>query len=481
MQVKTIVGVAMLAALAAPEAYAQTAAANAGLRPSIWTPSVTVMGSYTDNVALTPTDRKGDFITAVALGIDTTYNGPRLQGTLNAAAGYSFFANTSSLNGASFSGFGTGAYSIVPNTLTIEADGLVQNRMVSTFRQSAIDRTTPRDRIQVGVFSAGPHLTTPIGSVVELDLSARMNAVNYRPADSSTATFVPDDSTYAEVIGTLATGDRLDRLELQLSGTYLEDNHDFTETSGYGTVYYAVTPTTRLFGRVGQDNVEQLNIVDISSTMWSVGAEFRFRQGSLTTIEAGRRYDRPWYNLNSLVQISQRLQLIATYQEELHPPQVSLGRDLNARVNLPVNPQTGVLDVPQIEGNLVDETSYQKEAQVHLIYLWPQQTLDLAVGWNDRELLQTKTRDRTYSTSVTWRRDLRVDLVAQVEGRYYRTDANPLFGENRSYGGEASLIYALRPTTEIRVGYAFIDDKQLSGLRQRIHENVVSIALQKRF
>ncbi len=481
MQVKTIVGVAMLAALAAPEAYAQTTTAIGRPRPNGWTPSVTVMESYTDNVALTPTNRKSDFITDVSFGIDGNYAGPRLEGSLNASAGYNFFANTSDLNGFNFRGFGTGVYSVVPNTLTIEANGLVQNRTVSAYRQSAIDRTTPQDRIQVGVFSAGPHLTTPVGNVVDLDLSALANAVNYRTADSSTTTFVPDDSTFVDVKGLLATGDRLDRLELELTGAYLADNHDFTEASGYGTAYYAVTPITRLFVRAGQDNIEQKNIIDISATMWSVGAQFKFNQGSHLNIEGGRRYGRPSYNLDALIQVSQRLQLTAIYREQLQPPQISLGRSLTDRVVLPVNPITGALDEPLVFGDIIYETSFEKQAQAHLIYLWPQQSIDFAVGWADQELLQSKTTARSYSTFVTYRHEIRVDLVAELLARYYRTEANALFGAARSYGGEASLIYALRPTTQIRLGYAFIDDKRLFAGREHITENVLSIALRKQF
>lgn len=496
MQVKTIVGAAMLVALAAPEAHAQSAAASAWLRPSTgqtvsaanttqrptgWTPSVTAVESYTDNVALTADNRKGDFLTQLALGIEGAYNGPRLQGSLNASAGYNLYANTSNLNGWSFSGYGTGAYTIVPGTLAIEADGQILNRTVTTFRQSAIDRTTPQDRIQVSTLSAGPHLTMPLGTLADLDLITRMNAVTYTPADGSSTIAVPRDSTYGEAYGILTTGTRLDRLELELTGGYLKDNSDFTQTSGSGTVYYAVTPGLRVFGRVGQDKVEDANIVDISATTWSVGSQIRAPQGSYLSIEGGRRYDRPWYNVDSLLQVSQRLHLTATYRERLQPPQVTQGRGLVAFGNQPPRPPSGAPNLPLVDGILIDETTYQKDAQAHVIYTWPQQTLDLAVIWNDNELLESNRRYRILSAYATWRRQLRVDLVAELQARYYRNQTDVLIDRDRGFGGEANLIYALRPTTHIRVGYAYFNDKQLAGQRLRIYENVISIAIQKQF
>lgn len=482
-----LVGVAgcFIAASAAQAQVGPPVAASASGGPAraySWTPRVSVQGTYTDNVLLDSVNRKSDFVTQLAVGLDAVANTPRLTANLTADASYDIYAQTNNLNGWSVNALGTGALSLVRDVLAIEAEGQIQTGAISTFGEPAVDRTTQENRVQVGIFSIGPRLTTTVGSLADFEASARANQVSFRTADASITPDTPEDSTYVTVDASLDTKARYNSYQLVASTQYAADDNDFETYNAIVSGYLRISPRVRVLARGGYETVTQPGVVDLQEPVWSVGAEFAPNQNSLITIEAGERYDRPSYALDAVVEVSDKLLLTARYFEQIQPAQLALGAGFAGFVGqaaiLPVGFVPGTFD---IQGNLNDETSLQKTADAHLIYRWPTQMIDLSIYWTDQYFLDSLTHDRSVAGEVRYQRMIRPDLTAEARGRYERTYASPTFGESRSYNMQLSLLYALRATTQISVGYAYQDSRQLGVLNGRVYENAVFVALRRTF
>jgi uncharacterized protein (PEP-CTERM system associated) len=66
--------------------------------PILWTPTVAVVEEYNDNIFLNNQDRKSDFITTVAPGLQLTLGAPDYRLSAAYRIGALFYANESQLN-----------------------------------------------------------------------------------------------------------------------------------------------------------------------------------------------------------------------------------------------------------------------------------------------------------------------------------------------------------------------------------------------
>lgn len=451
-------------------------------RPFSLTPTVGLQESYTDNALLTASNRHSDFITRLMAGAKLAMREGRLQGSASGNFFYDRYANRGGLSGWSLFANGVGSYDIVSDFLALDVDGNVTNGYVSTFGTSAINRAGTVGRVQLSTYDVGPTLTTTVGHFADLKALARFSQVLYANADGSPNVVLPADSTIEQATAKLDTDDRFAGYQLRSVAAYERDDHGFELANFEQSAFVRLLPQLRLILRGGYERITEKNLIDISDPIWSAGFEVTINRHSKLSAEGGERYGHTNWTLNMLLQLSDRLFATARYSEALEPSQIRINSaytsylDNVARLPEPLIPANFT-----INGNLYNQASFDKTAEIRLAYKWDIQTLSASAQWSDRRFTASGAHDRTLISNLSYERLIHPDLTLNVNVNYAQTFASPLYGDNHSYGTGAKFIYAVNRTMNLNVGYAYQRQHQTSPFSQTITENVVFASIQKRF
>ena len=478
-----------------PGTFAQTGQA-ADTRDFSVVPLVGLQESFTDNALLTPTNKQYDFITRPMLGADVNVQGGPATATVAGEVFYDAYAREGQLSGWSAAGQGVGSYSLVPNFLTIDGDGVLTNTNGSTFGDPAIDRVGTANRVQLATYDVGPRLTTTLDDFADLSVVGRFAQIFFGNPNASTIG-LPTDSTILQGTASLDTAQRYAGYESVTNAQFEKDDHGFQTYGADQSFFVSVAPQIRIIGRGGYDDVTQPGIVNISAPLWSGGVEFTINQQSKITVEGGERFNHSAYAANLHLQLSDKLYAEGRYYETLVPDQLQINSAFTDFVTqtaqIPIQLASNTFTV---NGNLDGEISLNKEADFHLVYIWEGQTVDFQAQWDDRlylggnglvmngivaNNLLTNEHDRTLVSGVTYRRNVAADLNFSAGASYYHTFANPFFGASELYNLTAGLQYDINPTMGLYGGYAYQRQLQLGVNGEGITENVLYAAITKRF
>lgn len=452
------------------------------LRPFTVIPSVGLQGTYTDNGGATAEGEQSDFITRGLLGLDVRVNTGRSTARVVGELTYDAYARMTELSGWSVTGNGVGSYQMIPGLLALEARGTVTNGNVSTFGSSATDRAGPQGRVQLSTYDVGPHLTAKVGDFADLAVAARFAQVFYSTQDNNTELLLPQDANIVQLIGRAGTGERIRRYELLTTGEFVKDNHGYRSANLVQSVYFNVAPRVRLIARGGYERVTQPGIAKIEAPVLSAGIEFSPNTRSKIIVEGGRRYDETAWSVDANVQLSERFYFTGSYAQTVQPDQVFVARSFRefvartAQLPPPIAPGSFTFT-----GNLYNETSLYKSAELRAVYTDMINTATVSANHTDRKFLRTGGHDRTLITDLTYSRRVRPHLTATVQANYARTYESPLYGASDAVGVSGRMIYRVNSTTDFNASYDHVRSRQRSPGGLKIIENAISFAIRKTF
>jgi hypothetical protein len=441
-------------------------------------PSVGIQETITDNVALTAGDRRADSITRLFLGLEGEMNTGRATAELNAQFNYDAYARETERSDWSLDGVASASYQLVDELLAFRANGAVTNGAVSNFGVSATDRAGTPGRVQVVTYDVGPELTLRPADRVEIVAATRFAQVLYSSRDGFQ---VPEDDNIFQAVGHAHVGDRTRRVELRTSAEYVRDDRGYRAATAVQSVFVGATRDLRLIGRAGYDRIEQ-DQLRIRAPVLSAGFEYRPNSRSTITVEGGRRYDRQTWAADALVQLSQRLFLSGGYSENIVPDQLAVARSFRTfaeageRLPRPLVPDSFVL-----AGNLYNETSLYRSADLRALFQGPVNAVGVTANWTERRFLQAGGRDRTLLGDAHFTRQLRPDLMLAVRANYVRTYESPRYGESRGYGASGQLAWRLNSVSDLSASVARRENRQLFPGGERITENAISAAFRRSF
>jgi uncharacterized protein (PEP-CTERM system associated) len=444
------------------------------------TPMAGLQETFTDNALLTSTNKQYDFITRPMLGADVNVHGP-FEAKITGHVYYDAYVNNGQLDGVSGDAQATGTYALIPNFLSIDANGLLTNTNVSTFGTSAINRVGTANQAQLSTFDIGPRLTTTLDDFADLNVMGRFAEVSFGSPSGSTIG-IPQDSTILEGSATIDTGTRYRGYQAVTTALVERDDHGFQAYGGEQSFFVAIFPQVRLIARGGYDNVSEPRIVNISAPVWSAGAEFTINQLSTISVETGERYNHSAWAADMHLQLFDHLYALGRYTEVIQPNQLQINSAFESFI-APVTPLPVQLtnNVFAVNGNLDNQTALAKLASLDLVYEWQTQSVSLTAAWNDRLLLGSNSHDRSLVSGINYNRNIAPDLNFTTSVDYYRTFANPFFGASESYYGSVGLQYAINSTMRAVGGYAYEHQIQLFTNGQSISENVAYAAVVKQF
>lgn len=458
--------------------------APAPVTPSfLLTPILRVQETWTDNALLTPSgSRRSDFITRLGGGLIAEVNRGRLGGTLSADVAYDRYARVGHLSGWTYAAQGSGAYWLVHDRLSIEADGSLSNGYTNGFSASAVDRSGTNGRTQLGIFSIGPRLTLPVGTFADLNAAARYGRVSYSAADNSQTGPLPEDDNLFQSVARLDTGDRISRYQLVTAAEFNKDDRGYRYWSGVQSVFVRLTPKVRLIARGGYEDTHQRGIDDISAPLLSAGLEYRPNAASRITVEGGQRYKRSAWAATADVKLTERSAIYGNYTESLTPDQVYVGNAFTEFLSMSAQLRPLVTTRKfSFDENLYNQASFNKRAEVRLTHSAPSELVELRVLWSDRRFIATDTHDRFILGGVAFTRHVRPDFDLGVAGEYAQTYASPLYGKSKNWLFTGRGTYLLNSTTSFNAEYHYKHGTQDSPGGGKLNENVVLVSLQKRF
>jgi uncharacterized protein (PEP-CTERM system associated) len=443
-------------------------------------PSLGLQETYTDNVALTAANRISDLITRALASLEARLDTGRSKVRLDVQVAYDAYSRESDRSGWTAAADGAASYALAPDLLTLRANGAISNGTISSFARSATDRHGAPGRIQLATYDVGPELTGRIADRLDVTAAARFGQVLYSNASGGPLA-VPRDDSIAQVVGAVQS-DASRRLQLQTSGEYLHDDLDFTSATGVQSAYLRVARGWRLIGRLGYDHIRQGPTLRIDAPLASAGFEYQPSSSSRITIEAGRRYHRPVWSADAVVELSPRVLAAAAYSEQVQPDQVGIARSFRAFAEAAQK-----LPPPLVPANfnlppdLANATSLYRSASLRAVYDDLVNNLAVTAEWTSRKFLTVAGQDRSLLMNAVFTRRVRPDLTLALRASYARTFESPSFGPSRALGASAELAYRVNSRTDVAVNVSHTDNRQLASGGERVRENAIFAALRRRF
>jgi uncharacterized protein (PEP-CTERM system associated) len=332
---------------------------------------------YTDNVFLTPTNTKSDFITTLAPAISVNGTSARLFGTLSYAPALYAYANTSSLDAVEQNLFANGTGILVPSHLFLDAWGSASELPTAPGLApfgtgptvspagpnffgtgSALSPSLPTTALTLTTsFSGSPYVQQRFDDYGVAQLRYTITSTGFggrQTTPIAPAGFVPASGTTLtnEGTATFLTGDFFGPLKSRLT-------FDSQESTGAGVLNhsgqiialldsaYAIDRRLAALATIGYENIryETSPLVHIADAVWGFGALLTPNPTSAITLRYGRQSGITGFYLDGHFAVTAHTTLYATYVEGLSTPVTSLEQSLAlATLNpqgQPVNSLTG--------------------------------------------------------------------------------------------------------------------------------------------
>ena len=490
-----------------------------------FTPRIVGQELYTDNVLLTPTNRRSDFVTTISPGLSISDDSPRLQAKFDYSPTLQYYALTPNLNFIGQNLYANGTATVVPELFFLDARGLLSVQpsvpglgtgLLPTTVPSLLGPTffntsqgIPQSQLaQVSSFSASPYLARRFGDIGSAELRYSFSDTNFNGIQALTpltpaGTALQNTSTTTnEATAAFVTGESLGRLQSRLT-------LDAAQSSGTGATNqligivdsaYAINQRIAALATIGHEqiNFSGLPPTHIDDLVWGVGTRLTPNPDATIVLSYGHRngfsapYASLFYNLTARTTLSamytQGLTTVA--QEIANNLAISdlnqLGQTVDSRTLLPsliLNPafglQGGVFHTKQLTATATTDLE-RDHFNVSISRL---ESLVVA-----QTTLGSGTSESTTQTNASWSHDLnpRTSTTLGLGYGEFNFGAPPnTFGASAStqetiVTANLSVSYTFSPSLTGSASYSFFD--RISPQPQfRLVSNVISVSLRKEF
>lgn len=350
-------GVSEIAAQTATRTSANGAptqvASSVGVHGFCFTPRGSVELSYTDNVLLTDTNRKADYITIPEAGFNLTGRTPHASVTIDGSIFYDFYGATTRFNGVGYTGLANVKADIIDRYLTLAARVATDQQNINPLGAApALTRTFGQNQAQVLNYGATPDFRWRAGDFFIADTQYDISLVNYYRAASSTTAIPASDSVTQTASINLRSGPDFSRLTWTADGSITRQDRPGPNSAsnhrvGEASLFFAAVPNFQVVATGGYDDIVEPTLNQKLGGAHVTGG-FRWSLSPRTKIsfDGGRRYQKPYYTGDLSYSASAALVLHASYTKSIETPQSLAGLNLNNIVSNPsgglVNPITGL-------------------------------------------------------------------------------------------------------------------------------------------
>jgi hypothetical protein len=288
------------------------------------TPRIAGQETFTDNLLLTPTNRRSDFITGISPGISITGESPRLQAKFDYSPTVELFALTPSQNFIGHNLYANGNATIVRDLFFLDARGymalLPTNPGLSTGLISSVPSALPavpsaigpsfpnlqqgiskNQLSQVSSFSASPYLAHRFDGLGSAELRYSISDTNFSGTQAgglAPAGFAGQNTNALtnEATASFVTGENFGRFQARLlldaaqsSGTgVFNDSSQTVELIDTG---YRIARAITAIGTIGHEQLRFSGIPPIRTDdlVWGVGARLTPSPDATLVLNYGHR------------------------------------------------------------------------------------------------------------------------------------------------------------------------------------------------
>jgi uncharacterized protein (PEP-CTERM system associated) len=490
------------------------------------TPRIAGQEIFTDNVLLTPANRRSDFITSIFPGITITGESTRLQAKFDYSPTLELFALTPNQNFIGHNLYANGNASIVQDLFFLDARGymalLPTNPGLTTGLVPAtssvlpsipsaigpsfinLQQGIPRNQLsQVSSFTASPYLTHRFDGFGTAELRYTVSDTNF--SGTQTGGLAPpgfavqNTSTLTnEATASFSTGDNFGRFQARLlldaaqsSGTGVFNGS--SQTVELIDMGYAVTRAITATGTIGH---EQLRFGGIPATriddlVWSVGARVTPSPDATLALSYGHRNGVTAPSASLIYNLTGRTTLSVSYSESISTAAQNIannlsisdvnqfGQTIDSRTGIPLllsNPvlglQSGVFNSKQLTATAT--TAWERDQVTALIYHYE----NAVVG---QSTPGSGVSQDTTGANLTWSRDLNPLTTANLGIGYARINLGaPTNISEGLLNAGFSVTYLLSSSLTGWASYSFLD-RSSPQPQFRVASNVITVGLRKDF
>ena len=396
-----------------PDAVA--AAPDQERRPAFtFVPTASIQGTFTDNVNLSATNTKSDWITTPSGGFTFGGKSERVQIAGDYSVSGDIYAENSQLNGYRQNLLTVDRFEPVKNVFAIDLRASVdEDQIAQTGVQAATQRTGLANQTQVANATITPSYTEKWGNWAISTLSYSLNEVAYFNAGNTATANNLNDSTQQSLDARLASGSLFARMtwDLALSDSISRGtNTHLTQQTAEADAEYRIDSTYRVPVTVGYDNFSDIQSgfapTALSGVFWNTGIHLVPGPRTDLTLRYGRRYDKPYESGALTYKILPNVQLTANYDIAVQTQQQTLagalqGVTVDANGAL-VNPIGGLPAAPNQTGNnLVNAVYRARTFQFGLNGTHGQNFFSLVGQDVSRDFGGTQGSDRTEAVTGT--------------------------------------------------------------------------------
>jgi uncharacterized protein (PEP-CTERM system associated) len=490
-----------------------------------FTPVMAGQELATDNVLLTPTNRRSDFVTTLSPGFSITEDGKRLQGTLNYSPSFYYYALTPGQNTIGHNLYGSGTATVVPDLAFVDLRAFAALQPSSPgltntpFATNALIATNPLslgstfNNVSTGIpaaqlsqdlsFSASPYLARRFGDFGAGELrytfsDTRINAPTspVTAPPGFTAQSLSDRSN--EGTASFNTGEKFGPYEGRLL-------LDAAQSSGTGVLNqassrvatldsaYALTPRIAPLLTIGYEQLQFSGFppTRIDDVVWGFGARLKPSPNATFTVRYGHANGITSPEVEILYNVTARTSLSASYSENLSTITQQIASNLavslldqdhqpiDSRTLLPlsiVNPILGVQD------GLFRNKQFNATVKTD----WERDHIAISVLDSNNVIVAQNTpgsgvSQESRGANASWSHNLTVNSTSNIGVGFFRfIFASPSNSTANLFSTSASISYSMNTSLTGSVGYSFLDrfspDPQL-----RLTSNTVFASLRKQF
>lgn len=486
----------------------------------IITPRVGGQELFTDNVLLTPTNRRSDFVTSISPGINITGESSRLQGTLDYSPSAYLYALTPSQDFIGQNLYANGTATVIRDFFFIDARGYASLQpSIPGLATGAFNAASPLSGISVGPgnpspgvskaqltqtssFSASPYLVHRFDGFGTGELRYTISNTNFSGGNSTLVvppgvSILNTNTTTNEATAAFFTGENFGPLSSRLL-------FDAAQSTGVGvnnanqrlTIVdsaYAINRRIAVLGTIGHENLHfgGFPVTAIDDVVWGIGLNLKPVPDATITASYGHRNGVTAPYLAIVYPLSARTTLSATYSEGLSTTAQDVANNLavsnvnaagqliDTRTLLPsaiVNPVLG------LQSGLFRSKQFTATADVVLA----RNHIAASIYRSDNLLVgQSRpgsgTSQEATGGNVTWSRQISPLTTANLGiGYTHYSFPTPGAAEENLLTVGAAVSYMLSTSLTTWAGYNRLDRSSPSP-QLRLTSNIVFIGLNKSF
>ena len=489
------------------------------------TPQIGDQESYTDNLFLTPTNRRSDLITTLSPSLSITGASARLQGSLNYSPTAYLYALTPSLNAVGNNLYANGTATLVPNHLFIDAHAF--NSLLPTYPGLAtcvlaavpsfpgatfgaigtgVSTAIPTNQLtQTTSFDASPYVVGHFGDFGTGELRYTVSDTIFGTSTPSSLTppgfaVLTNTSTLTnEGTAAFLTGEDFGRFASRIvldaarqSGT--GSTIPASQTIAVADSAFALTRRIFPLASLGYENIRYSSIPPflVTDAIWGIGIRLAPRPNANLTALYGHRYGVTAPYIAFSYAVTPRTNLAVTYSEALPTTAEQIADSLavsaagpaqhmivDTRTLLPLaigNPalglQTGLFRTSQVTGTATLDRERNHFALTGNYTNSPVVARSAAGGG---------VSSQTIGGNAQWTHNItpRTDAVFGIGDAQFNYPGQPQSDENLFTAG-LTLTHALTRTVNGWAGYSF---SRRTSPQPQLHflSNVVFVGITKVF